>query len=123
MEELKMVNTNQIKRGLANFVDAEIINKIPGGTIKKTLLGAAAGLYISNMDKTISNITKNPFIAALGVVNEAGEVDIDTLTDALKKNISDVGVHVDLDIAGIHLGDMTLHRSDIDVLRTHILSA
>jgi hypothetical protein len=30
---------------------------------------------------------------------------------------------VDLNIMGIHLGDMTLHRQDIDVLRTHILSA
>ena len=118
-----MVNTNQIKRGLANFVDAEILNKIPGGTMKKTLLGAAAGLYIANMDKTITNISQNPLIAALGVINEAGEVDIDTLTDALKKIIPDVGVHVDLDLAGFHIGDMTLHRSDIDVLRTHILSA
>lgn len=118
-----MVNTNQIKRGLANFVDAEIVNKIPGGTIKKTLVGTAMGLYIGNMDKILSNVIKSPFISALGVIDEAGNVDIDTLTDALKKNISDVGVHVDLNIMGIHLGDMTLHRQDIDVLRTHILSA
>ena len=118
-----MVNTNQIKRGLANFVDAEIVNKIPGGTMKKTLVGTAMGLYIANMDKILSNALSNPFIAALGIVDEAGNVNIDSLADALKKNISDSGVRVDLDFVGFHIGDMTLHRQDIDVLRTHILSA
>ena len=118
-----MVNTNQIKRGLANFADAEIVSKIPGGTMKKTLVGTAIGLYIGNMDKILSNGLKNPFVSALGVIDEAGNVDIDTLADALKKNISDGGVRVDLDFMGFHLGDMTLHRQDIDVLRTHILSA
>lgn len=118
-----MVNTNQIKRGLANFVDAEIVSKIPGGTLKRTLLGTAMGLYIGNIDKILSNGMKSPLISALGVIDDAGNVDIDTLTDALKKNISDVGIHFDLDIMGLHLGDMTLHRQDIDVLRTHILSA
>ena len=33
------------------------------------------------------------------------------------------GVKIDLDIMGIHLGDMTLHRSDIDVLRSHIIGS
>ena len=118
-----MVNTAQIKRGLASFADDEILNKIPGGTLKKTLIGAAVGLYITNLEKNLAGISKSPFVSALGVIDDAGGVDLDALTDAIKKNIPEIGVHIDLDVMGFHLGDMTLHRSDIDSLRTHILSA
>ena len=118
-----MVTTGQIKRGLANFVDAEILPSIPGGTLKKTIIGTGVGLYLSNLDNTMATLSKNAYVVALGVTDEHGNVDIDRLADELKKNMPPEGVKIDLDIMGIHLGDMTLHRSDIDVLRSHIVGS
>lgn len=118
-----MVTTSQIKRGLANFVDAEILPSIPGGTLKRTIIGTGVGLYLSNLENTMAALSKNAYVVALGVIDEHGNVNIDKLAEELKKNMPPEGVKIDLDIMGIHLGDMTLHRSDIDVIRTHIIES
>ena len=118
-----MVNVGQIKRGLANFVDSEILPKIPAGSLKRTLIGAGIGLYISNLEKTLVDATKSPYIAALGVVDEAGNINIDALASEIKKNMTAEGVKIDLDVMGFHLGDMTLNQSDIERLRAHIVNA
>jgi hypothetical protein len=118
-----MVNINQIKRGIANFADAEIINKIPGGTLKRTLFGTAVGLYINNLGTVISNVSTNPFVAALGIQDADHNFDIDKLAEEAKKNIPDTGLKIDLDLLGFHLGDMTLTRQDVETLRSFIASA
>ena len=118
-----MVNVGQIKRGLANFVDAEILPKIPAGTLKRTLIGAAIGLYLSNLEKALAGATKSAYITALGVMDEAGNIDIDRLAEEIKRNMPPEGMRIDLDIMGFHLGDMTLNHSDIERLRAHIVNA
>ena len=118
-----MVNIGQVKRGIANFVDAEILNKIPGGSLKRTLIGAAMGLYIGNLEKTFAGATKSAYVTALGVTDESGNIDIDRLAEEIKKNMPPEGVKIDLDVMGFHLGDMTLHASDIEVLRVHVVNA
>ena len=118
-----MVNVGQIKRGLANFVDAEILPKIPAGTLKRTLIGAGIGLYLSNLEKALSGASRSGYVAALGIIDEAGNVDIDRLADEIKRNMPPEGMRIDLDIMGFHLGDMTLHQSDIENLRVHIVNA
>ena len=118
-----MVTTAQIKRGLANFIDGEIMNKIPGGTVKKTLVGTFMGMYLHNIDKMVSNAHTSPFIVALGIIDVDGNIDIDTLMEEVKKNIPDTGLKIDIDVFGFHLGDMKLQRQDMESLRAHILRA
>ena len=118
-----MVNVGQIKRGLANFVDAEILTKIPTGTLKRTLIGAGVGLYLANLEKTLSGASQSALVAGLGVVDEHGNVDIDRLAEELRRNMPPEGIKIDLDVMGFHLGDMTLHQSDIENLRVHIVNA
>ena len=118
-----MVNVSQVKRGLANFVDAEILPKIPVGSLKRTLIGAGMGLYISNIEKAIAGASSSPYIAALGIVDESGNIDIDKLAEEIKKNMTPEGIRINLDVMGFHLGDMTLNKSDVEVLRVHIVNA
>ena len=118
-----MVTIGQIKKGLASFVDAEILTKIPAGTLKRTLIGAGAGLYLANLEKTLSGASQSALVAGLGVADEHGNVDIDRLAEELRRNMPPEGVKINLDVMGVHLGDMTLHQSDIDTLRHHITSA
>lgn len=118
-----MVNVSKIKRGLANFVDSEILNKIPGGTLKRTLVGTAMGLYINNLGNVLTDATKSPIVAALGIQDADHNVDIDVLAEEIRKNIPDTGIKIDLDLLGFHIGDMRLTKQDVDVLRTHILNA
>ena len=118
-----MVNVDQVKRGLANFVDSEILPKLPAGSLKRMLIGAGIGLYIANLEKALTGATKSPYIAALGIVDEAGNIDIDRLAAEVKKNMTPEGVRIDLDIMGFHLGDMTLNHNDVERLRVHIVNA
>lgn len=118
-----MVTIGQIKKGLASFVDAEILPAIPVGTLKRTLIGAGVGLYLANLEKTLTGLPENALVAALGVVDEHGNVDIDKLAEELKKNMPSEGVKINLDVMGVHLGDMTLHQSDIENLRVHIINS
>ena len=118
-----MVNIGQIKRGLANFVDREILNKIPGGTLKKTAVGTMMWLYIYNAVRLLSTDSHNPFISALGIVDADGNIDVNVLADALKQNVPESGRRIDIDVLGFHLGDMTLRPADVDLLRSYILNA
>lgn len=118
-----MVTIEKVKRGLANFADREIITKIPDGGFKKILVGTALSLYLTNLEKLIMQYKDNALVAALGVVHPDGSVDIEKLAEAVKTYIPDEGMRVDIDVFGAHLADMTLHKSDVDNMLAHILSA
>ena len=73
--------------------------------------------------KGVAGATKSAYVTALGVTDESGNIDIDRLAEEIKKNMPPEGVRIDLDVMGFHLGDMTLHASDIEVLRVHVVNA
>ena len=116
-----MVTIEQIKKGLANFVDKEMLAKMQIGSFQRMMIGTVIGLALSNLDKTIR--FDNPIISMLGIVNEDGTVNIDAVATELKKNIPDEGMRFDLDILGIKLGSIVFHKNDVEILRTNIVSA
>lgn len=113
-----MVTISQVKRGLLNYADIEILSKMPSG-IKKIAVGAALSLYVNSID----NVMAHPVIKTLGIIDENGYVNVDALADAVRGNIPEVGAKVDIDVLGIHLGDMILRREDIDMIKSAIMSA
>lgn len=117
-----MVTMDKVKRGLANFADREIINKIPDGG-KKILVGTALSLALTNLEKIVMQYKDNAFVAALGVLHPDGSVEIESLAEAVKLYIPDGGAQINVDVVGFHLADMKLHRSDIDNMVAYILNA
>ena len=115
-----MVNIDKIKRGLANYADSEIISKIPGGGLKKVLIGTGLSLYISNLEKIVLDNKDNVFVAGLGVIHTDGSVEIERLAEAVKMHMPDEGVHVTLALFGV---EMKLHKNDIDGMVSYILNA
>lgn len=116
-----MATIEQIKRGLATFVDKEMLAKMQIGSFQRVMIGTGIGLALSNLDKTLR--FDNPIISMLGVVNEDGTINIDSVASELKKNIPDEGMRFDLDILGIKLGSVLFHRADAESLRTYIVNA
>jgi hypothetical protein len=116
-----MATIDQIKRGLATFVDKEMLAKMQIGSFQRVMIGTGIGLALSNLDKTLR--FDNPIISMLGVVNEDGTINIDSVASELKKNIPDEGMRFDLDILGIKLGSIVFHKNDVEILRTNITSA
>ena len=113
-----MVTMDKVKRGLANYADSEIVSKIPSG-FKRVAVGTAISLYLKNLDK----IADNALVKGLGIFAEDGSVDIDTLADTVKANIPDSGMRTSFDLMGMHIADMTLHKSDIDNMRYMIVES
>lgn len=113
-----MVTMDKVKRGLANYADAEIVSKIPSG-FKRVAVGTAISLYLKNLDK----IADNALIKGLGIFADDGSVDVDTLAEAVKSNIPESGMKTSLDLMCMHIADMTLHKSDIDNMRYMIVES
>ena len=117
-----MISTEQIKRGLAAYIDNEILPNIPSGSLKKVLVGTALTLYITNIEKIIKG-QDNAFISAMGLIDESGTVDMDRLSEALKRNIPESGTTISINALGMNIGSMILHRSDVDAIHRYILNS
>ena len=112
-----MVSIQQVKRGIAAFIDNEIMPGIPNGA-KKILIGTYISLALKNLDKGIGA----PAIAFLGIA-ENGNVDIDTVIEQMKNNIPLEGMKVDLTVMGMNFGDIKFHKDDADRLKNYILNS
>jgi hypothetical protein len=116
-----MATIEQIKRGLATFVDKEMLAKMQIGSFQRVMIGTGIGLALSNLDKTLR--LDNPVVSMFGIVNEDGTVNVDAVASELKKNIPDEGMRFDIDILGIKLGSLLFHKNDVELLRTSIVNA
>ena len=114
-----MVTVAQIQNGLATFMDAELMPKLPATGIQKVITGTAVALLIRRSGATIQEYSQHPFIKMLGIVDEKGNFDIDTLKTEVKKQMGDQGFDLDVPM----IGTMTFHSADIDKIASYIKSA
>lgn len=73
-----MESIDQVKRGIANFIDGEVVPIMPRW--KGVLLSAGAALMIEGKS---NEIIKHPMVQMMGVVN-GDMVDVDKLYSTLK---------------------------------------
>lgn len=106
----------QIKRGVAAYLDNEFMPMFDEGSIKKVIAGAAISLAITRYSAMADLLLDNQFVKALGVVDENRNVDVDTLAVALKQNMPKDGVKVDVP----SMGAVRLKGDDIDKLKQYI---
>lgn len=106
-----MVTIEQVKNGLAKYIDAEILPNMTGG--KRFALGVCAALMIQNAENTLGKLMDSPAITALGVLDGGNNIDIDKVyaaaTDTLKGMEK---FSMDLPMLGV----LTFRQSDLDAL-------
>lgn len=112
-----MVNINKVKNGIVKYLDAEVINKLPGW--RSWVFGAGAIIMLSKIDTIIDAIKEHPVVKMMGVI-EGDMVDVETLYAAFKKQAQTVGA-VDINIPMI--GDLRMGVADIDRLYNFIMEA
>lgn len=112
-----MVTIKQIGQGVAAYLDAELMPQFPAQGIEKVLAGTAISLLIRRSEKILESYKDNKIIQMLGIMDEEGNVDVDVLTEELKKNISSDGVKIEVPI----IGKMTFHKDDVNKLNEYIL--
>lgn len=114
-----MVKIESVKRGMASFLDSELMPKIPNtDPLKKFGAGVVIALAISGMDNVVKNLSQHRLVSMAGL-SDGENVDLDALTNAISKNIPQEGVKMNLPMLGV----ITLDPEDVDKLTKRIMQA
>ena len=112
-----MVSIEKIEQGFANYLDGELMPQLQKNGVEKVIIGTVASLMIRKTSVIVESYRDNKFVKMLGIMDEGGNIDVDTLVEELKKNISKEGVKLDIPI----LGTLTFHKDDVDKLYDYIM--
>ena len=109
-----MVTVDQIKQGIARYIDAEFTSRLQG--MKKWLVPIAAAAVVNAKIDSFAS-TGRPMLIAAGYMSEDGMVDIDRLySDIIDVARKQGAVTENFPI----LGDVTFSEQDINSLRRMI---
>lgn len=107
-----MVSIDNIERGLARYIDTDILPNLPRDGIKGVGIGIAASLLVKRGGNILREYAKNPLLQQLGLVTPDGAVDLEALREAALDNVPAQGVSVDLPL-GITL---RMNANDVESL-------
>lgn len=107
-----MVSIENVERGLARYIDQELMPSIKTDGIKGFAIGTAASLLVKRGGNLLRVYAQNPMLQQMGLVTADGAVDLDALRDAARDNIPVGGLLVELPM-GISL---RINTADVDSL-------
>lgn len=99
-----MITLEKLKRGLAAYLDEEIVPNLPGW--RQFVFGGAAALLISNLDRWM----QHPIVTALGIA-KGNMIDVEAAYKEIRKRAN---APFAVNIPGI--GEMKFSPEDIDKL-------
>ena len=115
-----MVNLNQVETGVARYLDSVIAPKLPASgmydPVKKIAFLTGATYLVKHSRKAVEDFLCRPIISAMGIMDEAGNIDLDGLAGALKENIPEVGLRVPIPL----VGELVFHKPDVDEIAQYI---
>jgi hypothetical protein len=113
-----MISIDQIEKGVASYLDTELMPKLDDNKVQKVIAGTAIGILIRRFGNIAQTMSENSTIKMLGIVDDKGDVDIDIIKEELEKQIDDrEGLPVELPM----IGKMTFYKADVDKLYKHII--
>lgn len=112
-----MVSSEQIKLGVARYIDSEISPKITGW--QKWVFSAACAAYLAQLPSIIRKAAGNKYIAALELTDNAGNIDIDKVYEYLKPAAAQSPAPISLP----GMGTITLTEKDVDMVYNYIMSS
>lgn len=91
-----MVSIECVERGVARYVDTEILPHISKNGPKGFAAGMAASLLVKRGGNILREYARKPIMQQLGLVSPDGAVDLDAIREAAKENMPATGLAVDL---------------------------
>lgn len=101
-----MIAYEHIKKGLADYIDNNIMSNFPQTGWKRVAVGAAVSIGI---DRYVDILKENTMLKTIELVKPEG-AEIEMYAEHLKKDMPPTGMVIDLPL----LGELTMHNSDID---------
>ena len=109
-----MVNYEQVVNGLTKFIDNEIISQLSGN--QKILLGIGTGIALRKGNNLFNELKENSIVQMLGLIDESGHIDIETLYEEAKKQVEKETIRIDIPL----VGTLKLNGEDIEKLYGYI---
>lgn len=111
-----MITIDQAMRGVVRFIDTEILPHLPTG--KGIGAGIAVALIMDGGKERILALRENPVVQMMGVMGEAGNINIDRLYNAARPKFEQK-----LPVSIPFIGDLTFDQNDVDKLYRYIKEA
>lgn len=105
-----MVTVDQVRMGLANFVEKEVLPAMPGW--KQVAVGGWVTLTLANPD-SVKAALESPYVKAMGIVTPNGMIDLDRARSAFLPRIRALG-SMDIDIPFI--GKIGIGEAEVETL-------
>lgn len=112
-----MVEISRIEKGVARYLDTELVPKLPGGSWKQFGAGVVSALVAKRGGQALEKLKSHPVAAAFGLVDEAGCVDVELLREIAREKIPDAGLQLDVPM----LGRLTVYQRDVEKLYGYIV--
>jgi hypothetical protein len=115
-----MVHKSSFIPGLSKFIDETILSHYPSNSMKRILMAGAVSLYLKQNENIVDTLASNPLFTGLGVVGTEGNINIESLRDALKSEIKKAGF---MRLTIPFVGDIDFTPEDVDTLYKFISEA
>lgn len=110
-----MKSIHHIERGIANYIDDEVMAKFPNGTWQKVAISSLVAIAVHKYAKLLA---ENRALQTMGIV-EGDMADVEAYAEQLKKSMPDAGVSIDVPM----LGEVILKAPDVDEILNYIAKA
>ena len=109
---------DKVQRGVARYIDDELIAKSDGKT--KWIMTGVASLYIAKLPHLLHQIKDKGAVKILGIISEDGGVDIDSIAASIRPAAKKSPMEITLPFGG---GTIRFTENDIDMLLDYISHA
>lgn len=111
-----MVRINSVAKGLANYIDTEILPKMGGW--QRWVVGSAAGIALKRADRLITALADHPLIKAMGIIDSEGLVDLDLIYEEFARQAAKGPAVIDITMNN----ELRLTAEDVDKIYRAIMS-
>jgi hypothetical protein len=115
-----MVHKSSFIPGLSRFIDESVLSHYPATSMKRIMMAGAVSLYLKQNENMVDTLASNPLFTGLGVMGTDGNVNIESLRDALKGEIQKAGF---MRLSIPFIGDIDFTPEDVDTLYKFIVEA
>lgn len=110
-----MVNKECFMNGILKYIDQEVIPELP--TTGKWGIGTMVLLASDQYSHLLEELMTNSIIKSIGIIDSDGNIDIERLSNALKKSADKYG-KMTLSIPVV--GNLTFTANDVEKLKHYI---
>lgn len=112
-----MVRPESIAKGLANYIDAEILPKMGGW--QRWVIGSFTGIALKRADTIVKELASHPVAKVMGIINSEGLVDLELIYQELARQAGKGPAVFEIPM----MGELRLTSEDVDYLYRAIMSA